>query len=106
MRARASSTCARTVRWCRLRPFFQSASFAAVGGFAVGDDHLGVAAVGAVSHDRPSGQLGCDAGGAVDDGVVAVSGLGVAERHHEVGVGVGAIRTFIDAYNARCQPCK
>lgn len=41
---------------------------AAVGGFAVGDDHLWVAAVGAVGLDRPSGQLLVDAAGAVDDG--------------------------------------
>src|SRR3954471_13119476 len=51
----------------------------ALAGLAVRNDHLGVAAVAAVGHHLPAGQLLVDAAAAIDDGVVAVAGLRVAQ---------------------------
>jgi hypothetical protein len=54
----------------------------------VGHDHFWVAAVAAVGHHLPPGKLILDAAAAVDDGVVAVAGLWVAQGDDQAGVRV------------------
>jgi NAD(P)-dependent dehydrogenase (short-subunit alcohol dehydrogenase family) len=54
----------------------------AVGGFAVGHDHFGVALVAVVGHERPVVELVFEAGVAVGGAVVAVAGLRFAGGRH------------------------
>src|SRR3954466_6752557 len=62
--------------------------FAAVAGFTVRHDHLGVAAVTAVGHHLATCQLVLHPAAAVDHGVVAVARLRVADGDYEAGGGV------------------